>query len=258
MAKLPPPPAPRSTRRFAVLESAAFRLAEVDPGAYPRFCERHDGETVHVAISPAAYDYLVRLGESRRDDEILRALPFAEANHESRRRGGGYRLWSTDFALLHGARTAGEVGAWMAKQGVTSRARDVGTLYLPETDDATAVPEGEESAWWIVERGGTTFHLPVGVYRTGRAGSELFQQLLEVVDGEVLRELVVEATAWADEAGRQFADRASPRRRKDELPLTVEALLRALGASWEDAGRLGKIYRPPSSRADLSPYLPLG
>ena len=55
----------------------------------------------------------------------------------------------------------------------------------------------------IVERGGTTsLHLPVGVYRTGRAGSELFQQLLEVVDGEVLRELVVEATAWADEAGR--------------------------------------------------------
>ena len=258
MAKLPPPPAPTSTKRFAVVEAEAFRLAEVDPTAYPKFCERHGDESVHVAISRAAYDYLVRLGESRRDDEIIGALPFAEANHESRRRGGGYRLWSTDFALLHDARTPGEVDAWMAKQGVKSRARDVGTLYLPETDDAAAVPEREEAAWWTVERGGTTFHLPDGEYRTGRAGSELFQQLLEEADAEVLQELVIEAVAWADEAGRRFADRAGPRCREDERPLTVEALLRTLGASWEDAGSLGKIYRPPSSRADLSPYLPFG
>ena len=130
-----------------VLESAAFRLAEVDPGAYPRFCERHDGETVHVAISPAAYDYLVRLGESRRDDEILRALPFAEANHESRRRGGGYRLWSTDFALLHGARTAGEVGAWMAKQGVTSRARTWAPSTYRRPTMRSLCPRERRGAW---------------------------------------------------------------------------------------------------------------
>jgi hypothetical protein len=43
--------------------------------------------------------------------------------------------------------------------------------------------------------------------------------------------------------------------RKSETQVVVEAFLRALGFSWEEARQLGLIYRPPSSStADLSAY----
>lgn len=237
----------------AVVPRTAFTDAEVEPSAFPAFCSVADDD-VHVRVSPAGRDYLKRLGEQVRDVRILEALPYAQANRASRSRGGPPRIWSTDFALAQGETTEDRVARWHARNGVTIRSRGFGTLFLPQPTSSSS-SSGTGGDWWMHERNGTTFLLPGGRYRTGRAGTELFQQLLESLPEPLVKDVVAEAIAWSSEARRRFGDRAGPTRASDGQSITVEAMLRAVGASWDEAGQLGKVYRPPSARADLSRYL---
>ena len=75
-------------------------------------------------MSPAALDYLEQLIPDRQDDSVIGALPFAAIN-------GRPRIWSTDFALLSGARTEAEVDEWLASHRVRRRARGPGGLRVP-------------------------------------------------------------------------------------------------------------------------------
>lgn len=84
-----------------------------------------------MTISEAARRYLEKVESSARDSEIIRALPYAHANAESRRRGGSYRIWGTDFALADGAETEEEVEAWLKKHRVVSQSKNFGTLFGP-------------------------------------------------------------------------------------------------------------------------------
>jgi hypothetical protein len=250
MAELLPPDQPRTKRRVALVSHSAFSRQSVDPAGYPMFCVQN-GDVVEVAISPAAHDYLEGLGESERDSELIGALPFGQANAPSRRKDGPSRLWATNFALLHGARTEAAVEDWIVRHGVRTRSSTVGTLYLLDEQP----PPEIEGDWWDYARSSLTFHLPGGPYRSGAASAFLFRQLLEELDEDLVREIVLEGIAWAPEALRRFSDRSRPVHRATEVVLPVEALLRAVGASWREVDSLGLAYRPPHAQADLSVYL---
>jgi hypothetical protein len=138
MAKLIRNQGQGSKDAVAVVPLAAFNKAGVDPNDFPRYCSPRDADVV-VAISPTSFKYLSRMGEAKRDTEIVGALPFAHVNDRE-------RLWSCDFAMLHGARTEDEVLDWEARVGVKSQSRtrlrlDVpparasGSVFFDGTDD---------------------------------------------------------------------------------------------------------------------------
>jgi len=115
MAKLIRNQGQGSKDAVAVVPRASFERLGVEPDAFPRYCASRDTDVL-VSISPTSFRYLSRIGESKRDDEIVGALPFADVNDRE-------RLWSCDFAMLHGARTEDEVRDWEARVGVKSQSR---------------------------------------------------------------------------------------------------------------------------------------
>lgn len=109
---------------WALVSRDAFRIRELDPEAFPRHC-LVDGPSVRIRISPTSYLHLERLAPGMAVDEVVRAVPFAHVNDRP-------RVWTTDFALLDGARTPEEVRAWERKNGLRSQAKDVGPLRVPD------------------------------------------------------------------------------------------------------------------------------
>jgi hypothetical protein len=102
----------------------------VDPDDYSTFCEVV-GNHFDVSLSRAGRDCVARMKEGEQDRYVIAALPFANANKPSRRRGGPYRIWSTDFALLEEQLTNSEITQWLKHNGIRSDSNDHGTLNLP-------------------------------------------------------------------------------------------------------------------------------
>jgi len=123
-------PSTTANRWYARVPVSAFGAVGSAPDDFGRFCDLV-GNDAEVSLSRAGRDSVKRVGREAQDEYIVRALPYALANAASRRRGGAYRVWSTDFALLQGARTEAEVIQGLKDNGITSDARDCGTLDLP-------------------------------------------------------------------------------------------------------------------------------
>jgi hypothetical protein len=117
-------------RWYARIPLSAFRDEGRDPDDFPRFCDVI-GHEVDVSLSRAGRDCVTRLRSTDHDRYIVLALPFAEANEQSRRRGGPYRIWATDFALLEGAETEADVDRWLRREGIEIDSSDFGTLNRP-------------------------------------------------------------------------------------------------------------------------------
>jgi hypothetical protein len=100
------------------------------PDEFDRFCEEAD-DSVDLSLSRAGRDAAARMEPGDQDRYIVLALHFAAANESSRRRGGPYRIWSTDFALLEGMRTEEEVSGWLRSNGIATDSQDCGTLNVP-------------------------------------------------------------------------------------------------------------------------------
>ena len=123
MAKLIKNQGPGSKDAEAVVPRSSFDRLGVDPHTFPRYCTARELDVL-VAISPTSFQYLSRMGESKRDEEIIGALPFADVNDRE-------RVWSCDFAMLHGARTEDEVRDWEASVGAKSQSRARLQLNVP-------------------------------------------------------------------------------------------------------------------------------
>jgi hypothetical protein len=118
------------TRWYAQVPRAAFERERTRPEDFPRFCGAV-GEAVDVSLSRAGRDAVERMAPGEQDRYIVRALHFAQANETDRRRGGPYRVWATDFALLEGMRTEEEIEGWLKANALSTDSRDCGTLNVP-------------------------------------------------------------------------------------------------------------------------------
>jgi hypothetical protein len=125
------PSKPQSNNATAILTVDEMRGAGGSP-VDSAVCHL-DGDTVTVEISRASLEYLSSIARHDRARQLVRAIPFAEAN-ERHRRG---RVQSFDFALAQGARTQAEVDAWHKRNRVRSRSTALPTLEVPPELDAS-------------------------------------------------------------------------------------------------------------------------
>lgn len=82
-------PSKTPVRWYARFPAAVF--GAVDPEDFSRFCQVVSND-VDVSLSRAGRDCVTRMPIDLQDRYIVAALPFAEANWQSRRRGGPYRV----------------------------------------------------------------------------------------------------------------------------------------------------------------------
>jgi hypothetical protein len=108
---------------WAVVRNKDLGERSFEVGAFSSLC-LVDGEVTRIKISPTSHLYLTNIPPAERLDELLGAVPYAAIN-------GRPRLWTTDFALLHGARTTEQVRNWLGKEGLKSQAKEVGSLLVP-------------------------------------------------------------------------------------------------------------------------------
>lgn len=109
---------------WAIVPREAFHARGVEAADYLQHCSI-DGAEVRVRVSPTSHLYLRRLPTETAVDEVVRAVAFAHVNDRP-------RVWTTDFALLHGARTPDEVRDWERQNNLQSQAKDVDSLRVPD------------------------------------------------------------------------------------------------------------------------------
>jgi hypothetical protein len=131
MAQLIPNEGQGSRDAWAVIARTTLEDTGIKPEDYPRYCVAA-GSEIRVRVSPTSLRYLEGLASDAQDGEVAAAIPYAAVN-------GRPSLWTTDFALSHGARTREDVLAWHRKFGLRSQAKDVGSLLVPESDRGASV-----------------------------------------------------------------------------------------------------------------------
>jgi hypothetical protein len=119
--RLERPTKPTSNAARATLD----RDEAIAAGGVPtgRVCEI-EGDEIVVKITPASLEYLERIAGKDRARQLLRAIPFCEANDRP-------RVESHHFAMAQGARTHDEIDAWHTRNGVRSRSTKPPTLEVP-------------------------------------------------------------------------------------------------------------------------------